>query len=696
MGYILLWSDGYQAAALRDLHGSLWLLTATISPPTTSKIATYHTFIMSVGSKKAVHREVVEYYLQECREMSKGVWRFCGRTKSWIHTAFDMLVYVADRPEREEIVGIRKGSKYGNQAWGYSMKVNEKTFGSCETCAVQRRRWMTHWSQELTIPASIALPARCGQCCDWNLVGDTRPFQHAKPANFPKTSMKHKYLKLPKKRHTNIKHWMNARQSFKFLVRAAHSSIANLHRKEESFRWKPSTADCLMQSAGINDKTMTQIKVKAAKTMSIPRRNGERRDVMRTRYRDLGIPILWLLGYCLHQFVNSPLHQVFMGVGKDLIKLMEMYLAHFSKRASFLRDIENIMLDIRSMQLKFCRLNTFSSTDSTPLTSGWLCDNFVAFTRIMPALFVNIFQAQISRNSPRFEDARFKLAQALIVSGFVMMSLLMSPEQVLTEVLLEHVKTFLLFCRKYMDVLVDAKETPFWKSKPNFLSLLNLPPQIKEYGPVHLVNELNYERKIKVVKKLTANMRDSDSCRDVKLRRVKQREVLDLLYEKHKDYATATEEEAWFEFENDERGHNFIVYNKIEDVRKRIKKGKPLVAINFQESPDSPPNQYVAIKKHKKAVLVRLNFREGGQGMKVMGLHYDFITIDETMQTENSYPIKQLVDDFKEAVLYIPYLGERKDTKAVCYTAFSTTWKVRCDDGQFRHPTIPIEFLNLL
>ena len=166
------------------------------------------------------------------------------------------------------------------------------------------------------------------------------------------------------------------------------------------------------------------------------------------------------------------------------------------------------------------------------------------------------------------------------------MSLLMSPEQVSTEVLLEHVKTFLLFCKKYTDVLVDAKETPFWKSKPNFLSLLNLPPQIKEYCPVHLVNELNYERKIIVVKKLTANMRDSDSCRDVKLRRVKQQEVLDLLYEKHKDYATATEEEAWFEFENDERGHNFIVYNKIEDVRKRIKKGKPLVAINFQESPD--------------------------------------------------------------------------------------------------------------
>ena len=121
---------------------------------------------------------------------------------------------------------------------------------------------------------------------------------------------------------------------------------------------------------------------------------------MRTCYRDLGIPILWLLGYCLHQFVNSPLHQVFMGVGKDLIKLMEMYLAHFSKRASFLWDIENIMLDIRGMQLKFCHLDTFSSTNSTPLTSGWLCDNFVAFTLIMPALFFNIFQAQISQNLP--------------------------------------------------------------------------------------------------------------------------------------------------------------------------------------------------------------------------------------------------------------------------------------------------------
>ena len=81
VGYILLWSDAYLARKLRNADKSIWLLTATLSPPKTSRVSKFHTYIMSIGSKDGLHREVLEYYLWQRMEMRKGKWRYCGKTK---------------------------------------------------------------------------------------------------------------------------------------------------------------------------------------------------------------------------------------------------------------------------------------------------------------------------------------------------------------------------------------------------------------------------------------------------------------------------------------------------------------------------------------------------------------------------------------------------------------------------------------
>ena len=298
--------------------------------------------------------------------------------------------------------------------------------------------------------------------------------------------------------------------------------------------------------------------MKAAATMKIPRSNGQPRNAFRTKLTDLGIPSLWLQRHALRSFVSAPLHLLFLGIVKDLCKLMEEYLKTFKRRASYLRDVEQGMADLIAMQIKFCRLHVFSKTDKTAITSGWLCDNCIAFARIMPALFVGIFFKHINSENLSFNETKHRRAQAMIVSGFVMICLIMSPEQVPRDVLMEHIKTFLSFCKLYSDTIVqsDNERKPFWIGKPNFLTLLTLPEQIEEFGSVHLVNELNYEQEIQTIKPLTVNMRDSDSCRNIKMMKVKQMEVMDMLHDKHQD-DVADLNQDWYDFQHDKRGRRF-------------------------------------------------------------------------------------------------------------------------------------------
>ena len=85
IGYILLWSDGFQVHHVRTKNNHVWILTVTFQAPNNVKVSKFHSFILAMGLKDWDHTPVVEAYLEELKEIRKGQWRYCGKQKKNSH-----------------------------------------------------------------------------------------------------------------------------------------------------------------------------------------------------------------------------------------------------------------------------------------------------------------------------------------------------------------------------------------------------------------------------------------------------------------------------------------------------------------------------------------------------------------------------------------------------------------------------------
>ena len=91
----------------------------------------------------------------------------------------------------------------------------------------------------------------------------------------------------------------------------------------------------------------------------------------------------------------------------------------------------------------------------------------------------------------------------------------------------DHIKKFLSVCHIFETyTYTQQDQVPVWYSKGNFISLMNLPDQIKQFGPVYLHWEGVRERFIQVAKPLMKNMRTSLTYLCIKLQEINCKSVV--------------------------------------------------------------------------------------------------------------------------------------------------------------------------
>ena len=84
--------------------------------------------------------------------------------------------------------------------------------------------------------------------------------------------------------------------------------------------------------------------------------------------------------------------------------------------------------------------------NSQKYTAGWLSDNCVAFSRILPAIFVSIFEDFIPKNIESEYQRVFDALKMMLISFFVMICKLMSLDDISVSVLDHHIWVFLNCC----------------------------------------------------------------------------------------------------------------------------------------------------------------------------------------------------------------------------------------------------------
>ena len=99
----------------------------------------------------------------------------------------------------------------------------------------------------------------------------------------------------------------------------------------------------------------------------------------------------------------------------------------------------------------------------------------------------------------------------MIQSLMCMIYRLMSPHQVSEDIILNYIKCFLQSVHHFEDYSNTGSNNMSWFARSNFLSLLNLPDQIKQFGSLRWYWEGSRERHIQYVKPLMKNMRNTVS-----------------------------------------------------------------------------------------------------------------------------------------------------------------------------------------
>ena len=88
------------------------------------------THCLAIGRALDDHTIVIDYYLNEIVSMRNGMSRYSASNGEVINTCFDLLVYLADQPERSSIVKSRHLGTYGLRA-GWSGTVNADKLSYC-------------------------------------------------------------------------------------------------------------------------------------------------------------------------------------------------------------------------------------------------------------------------------------------------------------------------------------------------------------------------------------------------------------------------------------------------------------------------------------------------------------------------------------------------------------------------------------
>ena len=366
-------------------------------------------------------------------------------------------------------------------------------------------------------------------------------------------------------------------------------------------------------------------------------------------------PSLWKSGLQLDDFVETPMHHLFEGIVKSIIELQMDFFKQHNKWSMFGSYSNNILADINQLKVAYCRAEPFTSGNEYK-TGGWIAETFLGYSRLM-IILINQTDKMITSTLLGYDELVLVI-QVL----YALISRLMQHDGNHTEQIDDYVKLFLSVCHFYEEKIgFEENSYPFWYRKSNFVSLLNLSAQIKEYGPVYLHWEGVRERFIQHVKPALTNMRTSTSYLMKKLQKIHQDNTLEIIYENLIDRSSSI----------NNRYDDFQSFDSFQDVEDKIKNGLSFSGVVFVLA----TTVYgVIIKKSNVYDFYAIDF-DDENGFHRSKLWYSRVALTSTnLLTFRSR--HEVIEKATDYILFIPIYSDQKETY-IEYTIVSKNWKCR-------------------
>ena len=320
-----------------------------------------------------------------------------------------------------------------------------------------------------------------------------------------------------------------------------------------------------------------------------------------------------------------------------------------------------MMIQISKMNLKWCFLIAFNKSKHYK-TTGWIANNYLAFARLM-LIFYRYIRSVIPSTEPGLLQC-----EGMIQSAVCLISYIMSKHNNDPKPLQEYTKLFLSCVDKFEAAIYVANGAiPVWKSRGNFLSLLNLPLQQEYFGNVRLFWEGERERYIQQIKPLLTQLRHSTSFLVTKLERLYQLSAIDYVLQSLPQGPLSNQFVKTYD-----RHFDFIIYSNIDTVNKKLSDLEPISGISIMTI-DDEECYYVIVKNIRKSLkLYKLQFKESGGRIKCAHYYRGINLVKKDSNEIQIYNSKiHLQQDIEHFLLLLPDL-ERKENRE--YTIVSNEW----------------------
>ena len=242
--------------------------------------------------------------------------------------------------------------------------------------------------------------------------------------------------------------------------------------------------------------------------------------------------------------------------------------------------------------MDYCKVEQFTNGKEYK-TGGWLAETYLGYARLLVILCNNIEDIIDPIHTPGFYEY-----QATLQCALALISRLMQHDVDHYDNLDNYIKLFLSTFHYYeVAVGFGDKKEPTWHSKSNFVSLLNLPDQVYQFGPVYLHWDGVNERYIQHVKPFLKNMRTSTSFLLTKLQRLHRNCAMEHIHTSFNSMNTPSYE----------RYNDVVIYNDISDVNNNIENGESISGVVIEKK---QPVYCVVTHKYNMYQLYALRFND--------------------------------------------------------------------------------------
>jgi len=662
--FVTFWSDDFEINHTRRNHSSTWIKTMSFVASKETSISKHYTNVVALGHKNDNHDIINGRINEELLLLQEVNQCYVAQLQENIPIVIYPLAVLADRPERCALNHTLSYSGNATRRWLYSSLTSPDRIASCRQCYLKRLR--NYFPKKML---SQTPNRKCGKCCDFDFLATSRAAEFSVPNKYP-TSKHVDSPPLPVGRDivkdNRTKKLRPIKLSYNILVNGVKAACYNLHTKQ----WKIVETRTYLKTLGISSSLTEKVIAHAV--------NNNQNYIDANECVDtVLLPKIWNdKTFSIDQFLETPMHHLFEGIIKSLIEVTMDFLKFNKMWSKYCEIINPILSIIETLKLDFCRVQSFwgSSTDYKP--TGWIAENYLGYTRVILILLTYMDEMEIQ------QSRGFVELKQMIQTSFVLISHLMSRTNVESEYVSDLIKIFLSTCDNFdKEFGHSSNNIPFWYKKSNFVSLLNLPDQIKEYGSVYLYWEGVKERYIQYVKPILKNKRKTGSFLATKLQQLLQQNALDV----YKSSFRQTSMKNYLRF------NNVYIYSSQTDLIERMTLKEPLAVITRKEE---VTECFAIYKLNYTFITVPIIF-DDSMGFHNYNLWFAPVSIRDSM-TRSFFSLEDIDNlGYVSSLLVISRDRISTDLHKTGYTLLTSEWIVRKQNGRLELPSISKELIGI-